>query len=117
MDTTLNIRTDILEQIEKAANLKHISCSGVIAFLIKKVADDITNFGRIGQIVQYQCRHHLEKYRITHVQFREDVYEYCQDLRKLLKMSASLILAYAVGRYLGFPEKVRCPSILLIAPT
>jgi hypothetical protein len=37
---------------------------------------------------------------------REDRYEYWLDLRKLLKMSVSLILAYAVKRFPGKPMNI-----------
>jgi transcription antitermination factor NusG len=45
-------------------------------------------------------RRRPEKWRVFYAQVREDVYEYWLDLRKLLKMSVSLILAYAVKKYL-----------------
>ena len=101
MQTTLNIRTDILEQITRAATSNGISCSVMIALLIQQVAADIVNPGRIGRMVQYQGRHSSPEWHAFHVQVREDVYEYWLDLRKLLKMSVSLILAYAVKRFLG----------------
>jgi hypothetical protein len=106
METTLNIHTDILEQIAKAAQSNHISRSEMILFLIKKVARDISNPGRIGRLVQYQDKARPEDWRVFHVKVREDMYEYWLDLRKLLKMSVSLILAHAVKRYLDKPMKV-----------
>ena len=104
METTINIRTDILEQITSAAQAQSISCSELIALLIQKASADIANPGRIGSMVQYQGRRSSYDWCIFHVQVREDVYEYWLDLRKLLKMSVSLILAYAVKRFLGKPK-------------
>jgi hypothetical protein len=100
METTLNIRADILEQITRAANSNSISCSEMIALLILQVTADIANPGRIGMMVQYQGRRSSQDWHVFHVQVREDMYEYWLDLRKLLKMSVSLILAYAVKKFL-----------------
>jgi hypothetical protein len=100
METTLNIRADILEQIARVANSNGISCSEMIALLIQQVTADIANPGRIGRMVQYQGRRSTPEWHVLHVQVREDMYEYWLDLRKLLKMSVSLILAYAVKKFL-----------------
>jgi hypothetical protein len=100
METTLNMRTDISEKITLAAHARGISCSDMIAILIKKVMDDISNPVRIGKMVQYQDRRNSDEWHTFHLQVREDEYEYFLDLRKLLKMSVSLILAYAVEKFL-----------------
>jgi hypothetical protein len=51
-------------------------------------------------MVQYQGRRSSPEWRVFHIQVREDMYEYWLDLRKLLKMSVSLILAHAVKKFL-----------------
>ena len=101
METTLNIGTDVLEQITRAAQANGISCSEMINFLINKVMGDNKDPVRLGRMVQYQNRRRSEEWHVFHVQVREDIYEYWLDLRKLLKMSVSLILAYAVKKYIG----------------
>ena len=101
MNTTLNIHTDILEQIVRAAKYNKISASEMILRLIQKSAENITNPGRLGRMIQYQARCKPQDWHIVHIQVREDMYEYWLDLRKLLKMSISLILAYAVKKFLG----------------
>src|SRR3990172_3609520 len=100
METTLNIHADILEQIAKAAQANGMSCSEIIVLLIQRVMKDISEPERIGRLVKYQDRHMPEEWHVFHIQVREDAYEYWLDLRKLLKMSVSLILAYSVKRYL-----------------
>ena len=100
METTLNIRADILEQIARMAQAQSISCSEMIALLIQKATADIANPGRIGRMVKYQSRRTSPEWRVFHVQVREDMYEYWLDLRRLLKMSVSLILAYEVKKFL-----------------
>ena len=61
METTLNIRADILEQIARTAQAQSISCSELIALLMQQATADP---GRMGSMVQYQGRRiHLEKER------------------------------------------------------
>jgi hypothetical protein len=101
METTLNIHTDVMEQIVIAAQYHCISCPEMIMLLMKKVTGDIGNPKCLGKMVKYQSRQKPENWHKVHVRPREDMYEYWLDLRKLLKMSVSLILAYAVKRYLN----------------
>ncbi len=106
METTLNIHADILEKINRAARLRCTSRSGMIIVLIKRIMDDVPNSVRFGRMVRYQKRNRPDVWHTVHVQLRMDDYEYLLDLRRLLKMSVSLILAYAVGKYLnGIMEK------------
>jgi hypothetical protein len=107
MQTTLNIRIDILHQINKAANDLGISRSEMIFFLLSRIAGEIGSPGKIGRLVQYQIRRRPEDWHVFHVRVREDMYEYWLDLRKLLKMSVSLILAYAAKKFLGEPTKIK----------
>lgn len=101
METTLNIRCDISNKIMLAAQSRGISRSEMIAILIKKVMDNVSNQGRMGKLVQYQERRSRGEWHTFHWYVREDDYEYFLDLRKLMKMSVSLILAYAVEKYLN----------------
>ncbi len=72
----------------------------MILFLINKAMDDIAHPENIGKMVKYQNRSELSAWHTFHLRVRMDEYEYLLDLRKLLKMSVSLILAYAVEKYL-----------------
>ena len=101
METTLNIHADILEKIAAAAKSQGMSCSKMIMLLMQKVMSENKKPIVIGRLVQYQKRSSIEKWHTFHIQFREDEYEYFLDLRKFLKMSVSLILAYAVKKFLG----------------
>jgi hypothetical protein len=105
METTLNIQTGVLVKIATAARSRSFSRSEMIAILLKKVMDDISNPGRMGRMVQYQGRSRPDEWHTFHFQVRPDDYEYFIDLRKLLKMSVSLILAYAVEKFLDKLEK------------
>jgi hypothetical protein len=105
METTLNIHRDVLQTIAIQAGLMGVSRSEMIIFLIKKAMEGVTNPGRFGSLVRYQKRSVSENWHAFHIKLRVDDYEYMLDLRKLLKMSVSLILACAVERYLQKSKK------------
>lgn len=100
METTLNIHKNVLAKVTEAAALQGISCSAMIRLLIHRLMDDNMDPIVIGRLIRYQKRCELGEWRTFHIQFREDEYEYFIDLRKILKMSVSLILACAVKKYL-----------------
>ncbi len=112
METTLNIQVDILNKITRAAQSHGMSRSEMITLLIKKTIYDISDPGRPGTMVRYQKRKDLKDWQVFHIQIRSDDYEYFLDLRKLLKMSVSLILAYAVNKYLDKLEIVTTDNYL-----
>ncbi|MBN1496450.1 MAG: hypothetical protein JXA07_06755 [Spirochaetes bacterium] len=101
METTLHVNTVILRQLIAAAQTLRISRSDLIIMLLKKLMNDISRPSRFGRMVQYQERNDKESWKTVHLTVREDDYEYLLDLRKLLKMSVSRILAFAVKKYLG----------------
>jgi hypothetical protein len=105
METTLNIHIDVLRQIADAARIRGVSRSEMIVYLLKKAMDYISNPGRFGTLVRYQERGRPEDWHAFHIKMRPDDYEYMLDLRKLLKMSVSLILARSVRRYIRKKEK------------
>jgi len=72
----------------------------MIIMLLKRVMDDIAGPARYGSLIIYQSRSAKECWHTFHITLREDDYEYLLDLRKLLKMSVSHILAYAVKKFL-----------------
>lgn len=100
METTLNVHNDILEKINQAAQLRGISRSEMIIMLIKNVMKDVRNSVRFGMRVRYQKRSNPHSWETVHVRVGVDDYEYLQDLRRLLKMSISLVLAKAVKKFL-----------------
>src|SRR5271157_4741403 len=101
METTINVHSEILDKISIAARARDISRSEMIITLIKKGMIDIADPGRLGNLVRYQKRGRPEDWHVFHIKLRADDYEYLLDLRKLLKMSVSLILAVMVKKYLG----------------
>ena len=100
METTINIKIEILDMITRAARAKGISRSEMIVLIMKKAMDEVNGPIRYGKPVRYQKREKKGDWHTFHIRLREDDYEYLTDLRKLLKMSVSSILAYAVKKYL-----------------
>jgi hypothetical protein len=100
MKTTLNIHIDVMKKITFAAQKQGISHSEMIVMLLNKSMDEMQNRDRIGRLVQYQQRDSPDKWHPFHIRWKWDEYEFFQDMRKLLKMSVSLILAYAVEKFL-----------------
>ncbi len=100
METTLYINADILEKINYAARIRRTSRSDMIVMLLREVMNDMPDPAGAGKMVQYQKKGKAEDWYRFHVNLRMDEYEYFLDVRRLLKMSVSLILAYAVNKYL-----------------
>jgi hypothetical protein len=100
MKTTLNIRMEILNKIMQAAKIKGLTLSEMITIILKQAMGNVREPKPIGRLVRYQQHNRLEEWRTVHVTWRVDMYEYLQDLRRLLKLSVSLMLADAVKRYL-----------------
>lgn len=106
METTVNIHDNIFIKINCAAEKSGISRSEMIVYLIKRIMDDIINPENIGKMVKYQKKSSPAEWHRFHIQLKMDDYEYLLDLRKLLKMSVSLILAIAVEKYLNVKKKL-----------
>lgn len=100
METTINIHVDILLRLKRVAIRQGIPCSKLIIILMKKIMNSVFNPACIGKLVQYQVRSMPDEWHTFHITLRPDDYEYLLDLRKLLKMSVSAILALAVKKYL-----------------
>lgn len=100
MKTTLNVHKDILRMITLAALKQGVSRTDLIIYLLKSVMKDISGPCNFGCLVRYQKRSNPEEWHTFHIKLRIDDYEYFLDLRKLLKMSVSRILATAARRYL-----------------
>jgi hypothetical protein len=100
IETTINIQIDCLIKLSEAARHTGRSRSGIIMHLMKYVMDIRQEQVRCGTRVRYQERDMDDRWQAMHVKLRPDEYEYLLDLRKLLKMSVSLILSIAVKKFL-----------------
>jgi hypothetical protein len=101
METTVNIHVDLLQTLNLEAQSRRISRSELAVILIKMLMDNIPEPVRPWRMVRYQKNADKHVWRRFHIQLREDDYEYLLDLRKLLKMSVSRLLAYAIKKFLN----------------
>ncbi len=101
METTVNMHRDILKRITRAAEVKGISRSGIIMLVIKEMMNHLPDADYAGTMVRYQECRKPDEWHTFHIRIRMDEYEYMLDLRKLFKMSVSLVIAYGVKRYLN----------------
>jgi hypothetical protein len=104
METTVTIHLNLFNRITQAAQMKKVSRSKLIITLLEMMMEKPSHPLRLGRLVQYQERRKPEEWHTFHISFMEDEYEYFQDLRKLLKMSVSLLIAIALKNFLNDPE-------------
>ncbi len=100
IDTTLNVKTEVLERIDSVASRFSITRSRVVSLLCKQLLSrhrtDKNRFSR----VKYQKRDKNASWKRPHVVMDYDLYEKCIDLRKLNKMSVSYLVTVAVTLFL-----------------
>ncbi len=99
IDTTINIRKEILERIDRAAEDCAVSRGKLVSLLLKRVmkenSADKNRFSR----VKYQKRDRDAVWKRPHLVLESDLYEKSIDMRKLHKMSVSYIVTVAFNRY------------------
>ena len=101
IQTTLNIHKDIMEKITQASKNTGMSGREIIIKLLMKVMSNDCKKATITGSVKYQESDKKEMWRPFHIQYKGNEYEYFLDLRRLLKMSLSYIVAYAVKKYMN----------------
>ena len=100
LETTVNIKQELLNKLNDASISLKISRSRLIAILLGKAMKINKHSIKMFHRVKYQksdketCWHHL------HIVLKHDVYERCLDTRKLRKMSVSFILDCAIEELL-----------------
>ncbi len=100
METTINIHTEIMKKIYVASSVLNITRTDVIIILMKKVMAEMQNHEDFGKLVRYQDKS-PGNWHVFHIRLKSDDYEYLLDLRKLMKMSVSYILAIAVMKFIN----------------
>ncbi len=98
--TTINIRLEILSKIADSAKDLNISLNKLISLLFIRMIHDKMHKIMMFKPVKYQETGDEIIYHKLHIALSSDLYEKALDLRKVLKMSVSLIIAKAVDKYL-----------------
>lgn len=95
--TTLNLKLDTLKKIEKISEKLGISRSKVIIMLLYKVANTRCKSNKVRSI-KYQ-KATGQEFHVFHINYTNNSYDQFLDLRKMMKMSLSNIVNYAVYIY------------------
>jgi hypothetical protein len=100
IETTIYIHKTIFDKINHASSKTGMSRNHIITSLLKRSMLGNYKLLKLNTPVKYQSKDPLKEWHTFHVRYTEDVYEFCQDMRKFYKMSVSRILAYSVECYL-----------------
>lgn len=98
--TTINMRKDLAEKITDAATSTRITVPAIISALLQNYAEKAARQEASWGRVRYQPRCHETEWKKLHYQPEQDEYEYSIDLRKVMKMSVSFLVAYAIEHFL-----------------
>ncbi len=101
IETTINIKSMIMERIISASEVMNISMNRIITLLIIRMVHNRLLKLKMFTSVKYQDTGKDIKWHRLHVSLNTDVYEKALDLRKVLKMSVSFIIAKAVENILN----------------
>jgi hypothetical protein len=100
IQTTINMNKMIMMELTQASTNLRLSRTYIIRLLLKHFLDDSKRMKIFQSPVKYQARDDISNWSTFHITLREDEYELCLDLRKVYKMSLSLMIAFAVRKYL-----------------
>ena len=100
IETTMYFNRALLEELSKASEKVGKSRTCILVLLLKRAMGDSYRLAKSFSPVKYQKSDPSQNWHRLHIQLNEYEYEYCLDMRKLYKMSVSLIVAYTVSRYL-----------------
>lgn len=98
IETTAYIDDEIRRKLDMAARTRSVSRSALVVSLMRRVMKEHGKKARLGRTVQYQET--SENRRCAHVSLSERDYECFIDMRRFFKRSVSLLISYAVIRFL-----------------
>jgi hypothetical protein len=101
IETTIYVHKQILEMLNNGAETTDRTRKSIIKLLMQRVMKDNQKMLKSNSRIKYQRSDEKENWHRLHVIVNEYEYEYYLDMRKFYKMSVSLILAFAVKRYLN----------------
>ncbi len=100
IDTTVNMRKEVLQRIDAAAGYCSVSRSRLVSLLLERMIRGINTDKNRFSRVKYQKRDKNATWKRPHVVLEYDLYEKCIDMRKLSKMSVSYCVLVAFTLYL-----------------
>lgn len=100
IQTTINISMEKLDKLIIAAERLKTSRTAIISSLLNHHSRINRRSLEMWKSVKYQERMDKSKWRRCHISVRADEYEFFIDLRKVMKMSVSFLIAYAIDEYL-----------------
>ncbi len=100
INTTINIRRDFFERIVAAAEQTGVTPGTVVSALLRHYTNKATRQEAAWGRVRYQRQQPGVEWKKMHFKPCLDEYEFCIDLRKVLKFSVSCLVAHAVEQYL-----------------
>lgn len=101
VDTTINVRIDLIDLLDRAVLLTGKSKSVLISLLMVRLAQCHDRHIGAWKRVRYQARCNRKNYRRMHLYLGEQEYELFIDLRKFCKQSVSRLVAHAINLYLN----------------
>ncbi len=101
IETTLHVHKNVMNKLDEGSIKTGMSRSSIIKFLIQRIMDNGQRMIKAYSRIKYQERDQKENWNQLHIVLNEYEYEYYLDMRNFYKMSVSLILAYAVMKYLN----------------
>jgi hypothetical protein len=100
-ETSIYINDSILERLDSAVTETRLHRSRIIALIMKKIVkSDLKKLARGFTKVLYQKPEHPDSWNTIHINITPGEYEHFLDMRKVCKMSVSLLVAYGVRKYL-----------------
>ena len=100
IETTVNISQKNREILYKSSEQTKLSKNDLIKKLIIKFLNhNLENYADQKRI-QYQKRNNREIWKSVHIWLTPELYDKCQDLRRIHKLSISHIVAIAIKKYL-----------------
>jgi hypothetical protein len=101
MRTTININSLLLLELKESARKLDITTNELIEILLRKAFSQNRLKAVAFSGIKYQERDPGKKWKRHHVRFEYHMYEHCLDFRKFMKISVSLLIAYAIANYLN----------------
>jgi len=98
--TSIYMHNQTKEKLNNASEATGLSKNEIIRLLLLRFVKVSDNHVKFFSSVSYQKRRSKSEWSRCNIVLWGGMYEYCLDLRKLCKMSLSLIIAYAAHNFL-----------------